>query len=173
MKKIGLILIAMFIGVTAFSQDRTVSRTLSPDQTLYDYTGQDADRLSTTVDTVDFIFTINKSRPVLHNIEVSTGSVSTIDGSVTYDVKLQGRTFTSDSWTDIDATNTGLDATNGGSDSQIDFTTDLSSVLDTSASTTHPFYRQFRILVALNTTSGLDAGEQIEVDYIYLKVYER
>ncbi len=163
----------MFIGVTAFSQDRTVSRTLSPDQTLYDYTGQDADRLSTTVDTVDFIFTINKSRPVLHNIEVSTGSVSTIDGSVTYDVKLQGRTFTSDSWTDIDATNTGLDATNGGSDSQIDFTTDLSSVLDTSATTTHPFYRQFRILVALNTSTGLDADEEIEVDYIYLKVYER
>ncbi len=173
MKKLILVFIGIFFGITVFSQDRTVTRTLRPDQTLYDYTGQDADTLGTTVDTIDFIFNVNKSRPVLHNIEVSTGSVATIDGTVTYDVKLQGRTFTSDSWSDIDATNTGLDATNGGADSQIDFTTDLSEVIDTLATTNHPFYRQFRILVALNTTSGLDAGEQIEVDYIYLKVYER
>jgi len=173
MKKLIFILIAMFIGVAVYSQDRTVTRKLLPNQTLYDYTGQAGDTLGTTVDTIDFIFNVNKSRPVLHNIEVSTGSVSAIDGTVTYDVKLQGRTFTSDSWSDIDATNTGLDATNGGADSQIDFTTDLSEVIDTSASTTHPFYRQFRILVAFNTTTGLDAGEQLEVDYIYLKFYER
>jgi len=173
MKKLILILLALFIGVSAFSQDRTVTRTLSPDQTLYDYTGQAADTLGTTVDTIAFVFHANKSQPVLHNIEVSTGSVATIDGTVTYDVKLQGRTFSSDSWSDIDATNTGLDATNGGSDSQIDFTTDLSEVVDTLASTNHPFYRSFRVLVALNTVTGLDAGEQIEVDYIYVKFYER
>jgi len=173
MKKLILIIALLAVGISVYSQDRTVNLTFGPEQTLYDYDGRDADTLGTTVDTIEVIFNLNKSRPLLHNMEVSTGSVSTIDGTVTYDVKLQGRTFTSDSWSDIDATNTGLDATNGGADSQIDFTTDLSEVVDTLASTNHLFYRQFRVLVALNTTTGLDPGEQIEIDYIYLKIYER
>jgi len=173
MKKIGLILIALFVSGAVFSQDRTVTRTLQPDQTLYDYTGQAADTIGTTVSSMGFVFNANKSAPVLHNIEVSTGSVEAISGTVTYDVKLQGRTFTSDSWSDIDATNTGLDATNGGSDSQIDFTTDLTESIDTLASTNHPFYRQYRILIEWNDTTDLAGGDQIEVDYIYVKFYER
>ncbi len=171
MKKIGLILIAMFIAVAAFSQDRTVTRTLSPDQTVYGYEGQSADTLGTTVDTLAFVFNANKSNPVLHNIEVKTSDVDGIDGTVTYDVKLQGRIFTSDSWSDIDATNTGLDATSGAITT--DFATDLSEVVDTLATTNHPFYRQFRVLIAWNTETGLDAGEQLQVDHIYLKFYVR
>jgi hypothetical protein len=169
MKKIILILL---LGILAFSlkaQDRTVERTLRPDQTLYDYSGQDADTLGAVYDTLAFQFNANKNRPVLHNIEFNADP-NTIDGTYTVDVKLQGRTFSSDSWSDIDATNTGVDAT---SEVSIDFTTDLSEVIDTLATTNHPFYRQFRILVANNGTSGLDAGEQLSVDYIYVKFYER
>ncbi len=169
MRKLILIL---FLGILAFSvkaQDRTVTRTLTPDQTLYDYEGQAADTLGTVNDTLAFQFNANKSRPVLHNIEFNADP-NTIDGTYEVDVKLQGRTFSSDSWSDIDATNTGVDAT---SEVSIDFTTDLSEVIDTLATTNHPFYRQFRILVANNTVSGLDAGEQLSVDYIYVKFYER
>jgi len=171
MKKLIFILIAMFIGVAVYSQDRTVTRKLLPNQTLYDYTGQAADTLGTTVDTIDFIFNVNKSRPVLHNIEVSTGSVSAIDGTVTYDVKLQGRTFTSDSWSDIDATNTGLDATNTAQsgDVNITFNSDLSAMIDTTAATAEPFYRYFRIII---DAADVSAGSA-KVNYVYWKFYER
>jgi len=171
MKRLIFIFLALFIGVTVYSQDRTVTRTLAFGKTLYDYTGQAGDTLGTTVDSIEVIFNTNKNRPILHNIEVKTSDVDGIDGTVTYDVKLQGRTFTSDSWSDIDATNTGLDATSGAI--ATDFTTDLSEVIDTLATTNHPFYRQFRLLIAWNTETGLDAGEQLQIDYIYVKIYER
>jgi hypothetical protein len=170
MKRLIIFSILLIVSVGLFAQDRIVERTLSPDQTLYDYTGQDADTLGTTVDTMAFVFNVNKNRPVLHNIEFKSDVVSAIDGTYEIDVKLQGRTFTSDSWSDIDATNTGNDATGAIT---LDFTSDLSEVLDTSATTTHPYYRQFRLLVANNTVSGLDAGEQHKVEYIYVKFYER
>lgn len=160
----------MALVLNLSAQDRTVTRTLQSGQTLYDYDGVAADTLGTTVDTMAFVFNANKSRPVLHNIEFASDVVAAIDGTYTIDVKLQGRTFTSDSWSYIDATNTGVDATSSVS---IDFTTDLSGVLDTAATTTHPFYRQFRILVANNTVTGLDAGEQHKVSHIYVKFYER
>ena len=169
MKRLIIFAILIFVSVGLFAQDRTVERTLSANQTLYDYSGQDADTLGTTVDTMAFVFNVNKNRPVLHNIEFKSDVVAAIDGTYTIDVKLQGRTFTSDSWSDI-GTNTGQDATSAIT---LDFTTDLSEVVDTLASTNHPFYRQFRILVANNTVSGLDAGEQHKIEYIYLKFYER
>ncbi|MCF8218776.1 MAG: hypothetical protein K9J21_07315 [Bacteroidales bacterium] len=169
MKKLILIFSILILAFSVKAQDRTISRTLTPDQTLYDYDGQAADTLGTTVDTLAFVFTSNKSNPVLHNIEFNADP-NTIDGTYTVDVKLQGRTFTSDSWSDIDATNTGVDAT---SEVSIDFTTDLTEIIDTLATTSHPFYRQFRILVANNTVTGLDAGEQLTVDYVYVKFYIR
>jgi hypothetical protein len=169
MKKLIFVMAALILAFSVKAQDRTVTRTLAPGISLIEYSGHAADTLGTTQDTIAFVFQPNKTAPVVHNIEVNADP-NTIDGTYTVDVKLQGRIFSTDSWSDIDATNTGVDATSAIT---VDFNTDLSEVIDTLATTNHPFYNQFRILIANNTTSGLDAGEQLSVDYINAEFLER
>jgi hypothetical protein len=169
MRKIILILVLAVLAFSVEAQDRTVTRTLRPGLSLIEYNGQSGDTLGTTQDTIAFVLKPNSPRPVVHNIEVNAYP-NTIDGTYTVDVKLQGRIFNTDSWSDIDATNTGLDATSAIT---VDFNTDLSDVIDTLATTNHPFYNEFRILIANNTVSGLDAGEQLTVDYINAEFLRR
>jgi hypothetical protein len=173
MKKLIFIFIALFIGVAAYSQDRTVEYpVLTPERSIVDYTGVSADTLGTTVDSLAFDVKIEKHRPVLYGTEISISPVSAIDGTVTYDVKLQGKVWSTDSWSDI-SSSTAIDPTNDTNADLTEFNSDLSEVIDTSATTTTPFYRYFRLLVTFNTTTGLDPGEQIKVDYVYIKFYER
>jgi hypothetical protein len=169
MKKIILILSILVLAFSVEAQDRTVTRTLRSGFSLIEYDGQAGDTLGTVQDTIVFVFKPNTPYPVVHNIEFNADPDSGID-TYTVDVKLQGRIFSTDSWSDIDATNTGVDAT---SEITVDFNTDLSEVIDTLATTNHPFYNEFRILVANNTVSGLDAGEQLTVDYINAEFLRR
>jgi len=163
MKKLIFILIAMFIGVAVYSQDRTVSRTLSSEQTLYDYTGTADDTLGVNdQDTVAYTMLVNKSRPVLYNIQIDLEDAEAITGD--YDVTLEGKVYSTDSWTEIDATNT---AESG--DVNITFNSDLSAMIDTTAATAEPFYRYFRIII---DAADVSAGSA-KVNYVYWKFYER
>lgn len=171
MKRILILIAFLGLVVGTQAQDRTVTRTLGANYTLYDYSGQAADTIGISQTSMAFVLKLNKNAPVLHNIEVNTDPVASIDGTYTVDIKLQGKVFSSDSWSDIDATNTGVDATTA---STIDFASDLASPIDTLATGSNaPFYRFFRVLIENNGTGGLDAGEQMKVDYVYWKMYER
>jgi hypothetical protein len=83
---------------------------------------------------------------------------------------LQGRIFSTDSWSNIDVTNTGKDVTKPLT---VNFYSDLSAVIDTTAANTTPFYRQYRVLILFDNKTGLTAGEQVKLDWIYWKFYER
>ncbi len=163
MKKIVLIFIVMFIGVSAFSQDRTVTRTLSTDQTVLDYTGTADDTIGVDdQDTLAFVVTANKSRPVLYNIQIDLEDAESVTGD--YDVTLEGKVFSTDIWTTIDDTNT---AESG--DVNLSFYSDLSAVIDTTSADSEPFYRYFRIVI-----DGADvSGGSAKVNYVYWKFYER
>jgi hypothetical protein len=159
---IGLILI-MLVASAATAQDRTVSRTLATEQTLYDYTGQAADTVGlSTTDTLYFDMVVNKNHPVLYNIQIDLEDAETLTGN--YDVKFYGKVFSTDSYTEIDVSNTALSG-----DVNLTFNSDLSALIDTTATTAAPFYRYFRIMV---DGAGITAG-QAKVNYVYWKFYER
>lgn len=125
--------------------------------------------MGTEVDTLSYTVFANKNRPLLHNIQLHTDTVGTIDGTVTVDIELYGRVFPTDDWTSIDD-HAGEDVTDPLT---VDFYSDLSEVIDTMEANTSPFYRQYKVEITFNTTTGLDAGEQIKVQHFYWKFYER
>jgi len=171
MRKLILILSGLLLSVGALTgQDRSVDRVITQGSTIYDYQGVAADTLGTASDTIEYSLFVNKNRPLLHNIQVKTDTVATIDGTVTIDVKLYGRVFSTDSWSEVDVTNTGEDGTAALT---VDFYSDLSAVLDTTAANTTPFSRQYKVVIAVNDDTGLDAGEKIQLQHIYWKFYER
>lgn len=161
MKKLILILIALFIGVSAFSQDRTVTRKLDVDQTLLDYDGNDDDVIEAD-DTVAYEVEVNKTRPVLYNIQIDLEDEESVSGD--YDVALEGKVFSTDSWSTIDDSNT---AESG--DVNLSFYSDESDEIDVTSADSEPFYRHFRIVI-----DGADISDgSAKVNYIYWKFYER
>jgi len=171
MKKLLVIMSVLLLSVAALTaQDRTVSRVLGTNYTMLEYQGVAADALGISVDTLEYTLRVDKNRPVLHNIQVKTSPVGTIDGVITASVFLQGRVFSTDSWSNIDVTKTAQNVT---SELTVNFYSDLSAMLDTTAANTAPFYRQYRVLILFDNTTGLTAGEQVKLDWIYWKFYER
>jgi len=171
MKKLLVIMSVLLLSVAALTaQDRSVSRVLGTNYTMLEYQGVAADTLGISVDTLEYTLRVDKNVPVLHNIQVKTDTVSTIDGTVTAAVLLQGRIFSTDSWSNIDVTNAEKDVTEPLT---VNFYSDLSAVIDTTAANTTPFYRQYRVLILFDNTTGLTAGEQVKLDWIYWKFYER
>lgn len=171
MKKLLVIMSVLLLSVAALTaQDRSVSRVLGTNYTMLEYQGVAADTLGISVDTLEYTLRVDKNRPVLHNIQVQTDTMATIDGTVTAAVLLQGRVFSTDSWSNIDVTNTGKDVTEPLT---VNFYSDLSAVIDTTAANTTPFYRQYRVLILFDNTTGLTVGEQVKLDWIYWKFYER
>jgi len=130
---------------------------------LYDYTGVAGDTMGVTgVDTIAFVMEPNKHTPLLYNIRLDLEDASAVTGD--YDVALQGKVFSTDSWTSIDATNT---AQSG--DVNLSFYSDGSTMIDSTAANTAPFYRYYRILIdGADITVG-----SAKVNYIYWKFYER
>jgi len=171
MKKLLVIMSVLLLSVAALTaQDRTVSRVLGTNYTMFEYQGVAGDSLGITVDTLEYTLRVDKNQPVLHNIQVKTSPVGTIDGTITASVFLQGRVFSTDNWSNIDVTNTAQDVT---SELTVNFYSDLTEMLDTTAANTAPFYRQYRILVLFDNVTGLTAGEQVKLDWIYWNFYER
>lgn len=158
-----------------------MTRTLTPEQTVYDYTGQGADSISPNQDSLAFVFVVNKSGPVAYTFKLNT-SQSGLDDDETYtvDVKLFGKVFSTDSWVSVDATNTGKDAT-------ADLTVDINNETDTykhlnqiettdqdSISYASGFhYRYYKLEITENTSTNLEGADYATVDYLYLKVWPR
>ena len=174
MKKLILILIALFIGVSAFSQDRTVTRTLSPDQTLYDYDGVSQDTIGSGNTSIEWIFNSNKPTSINYVFKVQFELDDDIGGTYQKDVVLQGRHFSSDSWSDLEEKQN-QDFTGSATDNvTLDYYDTTISDADSLSTDNSPFYRQYRVLIRDGgTVSGLDAGETVSLDYIYVKFYER
>ncbi len=171
MRKLIVILSVLLLSAGALTgQDREVERVMKPGQTILDYQGTDADTLGVASDTLSYVTWTNKNRPLYHNLQVETAPVDAIDGTVTIDVKVYGRVFSADSWSEVDVTNTGLDGTGTVT---VNVYSDEAAAVDTTAANTTPYYRQYKIEITLNDTTGLDAGEKIQLQYAYWKFYER
>lgn len=186
----------MVLAFNIQAQDRTVTRTLSSGQTLYDYTGVSADTISPNQDTVAYVFNVNKTGPVAYSFEtkISQNGLGD-DETYTVDIKLFGKVFSTDSWTNVDVTNTGVDVTGGATtditnatDQYREFKTDTTaytvSVKDSSESDTRFYlhnisyksgfhYRYFKVQIAQNSTGSLEASDYAKVDHVYLKLWLR
>ncbi len=174
MKKLILILIALFIGVSAFSQDRTVTRTLGPEQTVYDYDGTSEDTIGTGNTEVAWQFNANKNTSLYYNAEVQFELDDDIGGTYQKDVVLEGRIFSTDSWTTLEE-KADQDFTGSAGDAvTLDYnatTWDDSGGYSTDSLS---FFRQYRLRIRDGSTvSGIDAGENVSLDYLYIKFYER
>jgi len=170
MKKLILIFITLFVGFSVYAQDTTETRTMSKDQTLYYYIGTAADTFGTTVTNRLYQMNANKNKSLYSNIEMKIDTTTTIDGTVQKDFVLQGRIFSSDSWTDIEE-KADQDVT---APLTLDWYSTTFADVDSLSTNNVGFYRQYRVLIRDGTdVSGLDAGEQFEVEYIYWKFYER
>jgi hypothetical protein len=105
MKKIIIILITVVLSLSLFAQDRTVTQEMkpSPNYTLLEYDGVANDTVSNNRDSLAVDLFLNKPYPVGYYIYLDIDTVS----SSSTTIKLQGRVFDEESWTDISSVSFG------------------------------------------------------------------
>ena len=163
MKKLMLILLGIiFIGANLLAQvtARTVDQhVLSARKTFYTYTGVAADTVGTDKDTLYFELQVNKTVAVNVNARIEVTRTGTTD---TYDMDLEAKVFENDSWTKL------LEyATQSASKSIYD----TCGVVQAGLGTPTNFYRYFRVFIG--SDGDVLAGDNLTIDYIIWKVYER
>lgn len=159
MKKLLSILFCLFFAVVLIAQDRTVDLgTLKADFTrsnsiTWDYTGVEADSLTSNQDTIRYYVNLNKFDPVGYYINAK---LDTIAGAVTLiTVETYGRMTDNDSWAGIDSTTSAVAAaTNVVIESFTDSTSMFQNTLDA-------HYKQLMVEFQL-TTVGSGEGVNIE-----------
>lgn len=192
MKKFLILAISMICFLEIGAQDRSmnggVAVAFSQDQSYYKYTGISTDAINTTYDSLGMIFTMNKSRPTRYDFKVRVDTVHLgARYSGIYSAKLQGRKFTTDTWTDI----TTVTSTHQTKDSSIYFSYNVepsssatllydttlhtttywkganpllySATLTTTGSATSKYWYQYRIL--LIWSAGSEKVEYIETKF--------
>ena len=103
MKNLIILFIGILCALTVSAQDRTVSHTLRVNHTYFDYTGVAADTVSNNADSLAVAFTLNKEYPVQYYIYLDIDTVS----SSSTTIKLQGKVFSDESYTDISSVSFG------------------------------------------------------------------
>lgn len=101
MKKFKIVF-ALLIGLLAFNmQYSTAQVTLPADQYLFDYTGVATDTVGTGTTTWSKEIIVNKPQMLYYNNQLKVTKVS---GSPRATIKLQGKLFSTDAYTDITTT---------------------------------------------------------------------
>jgi len=164
MKKLLSILFSLLFAVVLVAQDRTVNLgTLKADFTrsnsiTWDYTGVEADSLTSYQDTIQYYVNLNKFDPVGYYI---SANVDTIAGAVTLvSVETYGRMFDGQTWTEIDSV---ASFVSGATEIVIESFTDSTSMFQ---NTLDAHYKQLMLEFKL-TTVGAGKGVNIEsVDFL-------
>ena len=144
MKKF-ILLIALAIGFLSISAQTVKKYTLPVNQYFWNYTGTAADTLGVGQTTWGYETIINKQDGFFYNIRVKV-SDKTTGGAGVGTIKLQGKHFSTDAYSDITTISwTGVGSTD--------------TIAPFSQVTTKQYYRYLKILVT--RTGGL-----IKVDYI-------
>lgn len=168
MKKLLSILFCLFFAVVLMAQDRTKDLgTLKADFTrsnsiTWDYTGVEADSLTSDQDTIQYIVNLNKFDPVGYYI---SANVDTIAGAVTLvSVETYGRMFDGQAWTQIDSTASAV-----ASETEIVIES-FSDATTASGDNLEAHYKQLMLEFQL-TTVGTGEGVNVEkVDFLIGKV---
>jgi len=146
MKKLIFLLsiITVIFSLNVNAQDYKINK----NTTYFEYSGEDSDTV--IADGTWGLWLANqKDFSMLHAVKVSLDSVS---GTPTCDVKLQGKVFDDDSWTDI----TTVEWT--GTTSDTTFTI--------SETSTAKFYRHYRVYIDTDATE-----QKLKVDKILMKFW--
>ena len=148
MKKIFLLLAAVFVMMTCTAQDRTI--TLGSDTWYYQFGVNTAADTISAFDTLYYVQALtNKSMGLLYGIQTQITEVS---GAARVAVSLQGKIHSGDSWTNITT------VTYYGSDSD--------TTINFSQTGTAVFYRYLRILYDCNTTT-----QNVKINTAYVKLW--
>ena len=141
---LSLLLSMFLISASAQAQDKVLQKGTS----FETYTGVDADTLSAD-ETWSYSVLSYSDYGKFHNVKVNLDSIS---GTPTCDIKLQGKVFSDDSWTDIETVSW------AGTTSDTTFTF--------SEASTAKYYRYYKVLI------DTDATEQsLSIGYIYFKLW--
>ncbi len=166
---LGLILMSavMYSQVTAITAEST---TLSKKYTYYSFTVSAGDTCGTEQDTVYYEILSNKNTPLSVNAHVTGTRTGTTDY---FGMTLEGKVWSSDSYTKIDSINTGLVA--GSFEYEMhELSTSLVDSINQAtinSGLSDNYYRYFRIMITNDGTCA--AADLFTPSVVEIKLYER